>query len=178
MMAIFNPLVSPMFKYFILVMFFPLTAISEENTRIDDILNFYQITETIGTGGQPKPDQFISIRDAGFTSVINLAMPDSPNALINEGEIVTKLGMTYIHIPVPWQSPSIQDLERFMGFMETLEKQKIFVHCAANYRASAFTNRHLRLNDNLSEEKATSPILRQWLPEMDENWKKIINYKG
>lgn len=167
-----------MLKYLILLLVVPLTVTSEENTRINEILNFYQITDTIGTGGQPTPDQFTSIRDAGFTSVINLAMPDSPNALVNEGEIVTKLGMTYIHIPVPWQSPSIQDLERFLGFMEILQKQKIFVHCAANYRASAFTNRHLRLNQNLPEEKATSPILRQWLPEMDEKWKKIVDYKG
>ena len=167
-----------MLKYLILLLVVPLTVTSEENTRINEILNFYQITDTIGTGGQPTPDQFTSIRDAGFTSVINLAMPDSPNALVNEGEIVTKLGMTYIHIPVPWQSPSIQDLERFLGFMEILQKQKIFVHCAANYRASAFTNRHLRLNQNLPEEKATSPILKQWLPEMDEKWKKIIDYKG
>ena len=167
-----------MLKYLIFLLVVPLTVTSEENTRINEILNFYQITDTIGTGGQPTPDQFTSIRDAGFTSVINLAMPDSPNALVNEGEIVTKLGMTYIHIPVPWQSPSIQDLERFLGFMEILQKQKIFVHCAANYRASAFTNRHLRLNQNLPEEKATSPILRQWLPEMDEKWKKIIDYKG
>ncbi len=167
-----------MLKYLILLLVVPLTGTSEENTRINEILNFYQITDTIGTGGQPTPDQFTSIRDAGFTSVINLAMPDSPNALVNEGEIVTKLGMTYIHIPVPWQSPSIQDLERFLGFMEILQKQKIFVHCAANYRASAFTNRHLRLNQNLPEEKATSPILKQWLPEMDEKWKKIVDYKG
>ena len=167
-----------MLKYLIFLLVVPLTVTSEENTRINEILNFYQITDTIGTGGQPTPDQFTSIRDAGFTSVINLAMPDSPNALVNEGEIVTKLGMTYIHIPVPWQSPSIQDLERFLGFMEILQKQKIFVHCAANYRASAFTNRHLRLNQNLPEEKATSPILRQWLPEMDEKWKKIVDYKG
>ena len=167
-----------MLKYLIFLLVVPLTVTSEENTRINEILNFYQITDTIGTGGQPTPDQFTSIRDAGFTSVINLAMPDSPNALVNEGEIVTKLGMTYIHIPVPWQSPSIQDLERFLGFMEILQKQKIFVHCAANYRASAFTNRHLRLNQNLPEEKATSPILKRWLPEMDEKWKKIIDYKG
>jgi len=167
-----------MLKYFICLLLFPIIAISNDNSQITDVLNYYQITKTIGTGGQPTPEQFTSIRDAGFTSVINLAMPDSPNALVNEGEIVTKLGMTYVHIPVPWQSPSIRDLEQFIGLMQTLEKQKVFVHCAANYRASAFTNRYLRLNSSLSQEQASSPILRQWLPEMDEQWKKIISYNG
>ena len=165
-----------MLKYFIFLLLVPLTAPATEKSSLTDILNFYQITETIGTGGQPTKEQFTSIREAGFTSVVNLAMTDSPNALADEGEIVAGLGMTYLHIPVPWQSPSTEDLQQFIGLMQTLEKHKVFVHCAANYRASAFTNRYLRLIRNLTQEESTSPILRQWLPEMDQNWKKIIEY--
>ena len=49
-------------------------------------------------------------------------MPDSPNALSNEGAIITELGMSYIIIPVGWKNPSLDDLRKFLGFLKALEK--------------------------------------------------------
>ena len=169
-----------MLKYLLicLLLLLPVAMQANENEKLNAVLNYHQISERIGTGGQPTPDQFKAIEEAGFQTVINLAMPDSPNALSNEGAIITELGMTYIHIPVPWQSPSLNDLRKFLGFMKALKSQKVFVHCAANYRASAFTNRYLRLMTTATEEESTTPILEQWLPQMDDNWRAILDYQG
>ena len=169
-----------MLKYLLicLLLLLPFAMQANENQKLNAVLNYHQISESIGTGGQPTPDQFKAIEEAGFQTVINLAMPDSPNALSNEGAIITELGMTYIHIPVPWQSPSLNDLRKFLAFMKALESQKVFVHCAANYRASAFTNRYLRLMTTATEEESTTPILEQWLPQMDDNWRAILDYQG
>ena len=145
-----------------------------EGGELDEIFNFYQITENIGIAGQPLANQFTDIANANYSTVINLAMHDSNNAIPEEGNIVTSLGMTYIHIPVPWEAPSIAHLKKFIGVMNASGNENIFVHCAANYRASAFTHRYLTLIKKMSPKKATSPILLQWLPEMDENWKLIM----
>ena len=167
-----------MLKYLLICLLLPVAIQANENEKLNTVLNYYQISERIGTGGQPTSEQFTAIQEAGFQTVINLAMPDSPNALTNEGAIITALGMTYIHIPVPWQSPSLNDLKKFLAFMRALESQKVFVHCAANYRASAFTNRYLRLMTTTTEEESMTPILEQWLPQMDTNWKAILDYQG
>ena len=166
-----------MLKYLLICLLLPVAIQAKENEKLNTVLNYYQISERIGTGGQPTSEQFTAIQEAGFQTVINLAMPDSPNALTNEGAIITALGMTYIHIPVPWQSPSLNDLKKFLAFMKALESQKVFVHCAANYRASAFTNRYLRLMTTATEEESMTPILEEWLPQMDSNWKAILDYQ-
>jgi protein tyrosine phosphatase (PTP) superfamily phosphohydrolase (DUF442 family) len=69
------------------------------------ILNQFEVSDNITTSGQPTEDQFASIFGSGHDAVINLAMPDHENSISNEGEIVTALGMTYIHIPVTFDAP-------------------------------------------------------------------------
>ena len=72
---------------------------------LNDIFNYVQLTDRVGTSGQPTPEQFQAIADAGYKAVINLAMPDSDNALPNEGNLVSAQGMDYIlsliHISEP-----------------------------------------------------------------------------
>ena len=130
----------------------------------EGILNFYRITENIGTGGQPTIEQFTDIADANY----------SDNAILDEGVIVEALGMRYVHIPVPWDSPSPDHLRSFFEIMNSLDNENVFVHCAANYRASVFVHRYLTLQKGFSAEEATSPILRDWLPAMNESWKPLM----
>ncbi|WP_116367334.1 protein tyrosine phosphatase family protein [Parahaliea mediterranea] len=141
---------------------------------MNDILNFYPITENIGTAGQPTREQFAQIAAAGYTAVINLAMPDSDNAIPEEGSLVSSLGMDYIHLPVPFDAPGEQHLQRFFGVMAALGDDRVFVHCALNMRVSAFMYKYLTLREGLDEARATSPLLQQWLPQMDPAWRRII----
>lgn len=141
---------------------------------MEELLNFYQITEHIGTAGQPTQAQFTDIAAAGYRAVVNLAMPDSDNAIEQEGSIVSALGMTYVHIPVPFEAPTAAHLRQFCGVMEVLEGDPVFVHCAVNARVSAFMHQYLTLKKGVSSEQATSPLLRRWLPEMDDKWQLIM----
>jgi protein tyrosine phosphatase (PTP) superfamily phosphohydrolase (DUF442 family) len=141
---------------------------------MEDIINFYQITENIGTGGQPTISQLSEIAKANYSVVINLAMHDSDNAIPEEGNVISSLGMTYIHIPVPFDAPSSNHLKKFFKVMDSFEDEKVFVHCAVNARVSAFMHQYLTLKKGVSSEQATSPLLQKWLPEMDSNWKSIM----
>lgn len=71
--------------------------------------------------------------------VINLAMHNN-GALKEEDKIVTQLGMRYIHIPVVWKEPKLEDLDLFIALLKTLQKQKkkVFIHCIKNHRVSVF----------------------------------------
>ena len=142
---------------------------------MNDVINFFQITDTIGTGGQPSVSQLYDIAQNGYDVVINLATHNSENAIENEGSIVASLGMTYIHIPVPFEAPTPEHLRKFFRFMNGLSEEKVFVHCAVNARVSAFVFKYLTMERKMQAEKATTPILAQWLPQMNLIWKNSLS---
>ena len=119
---------------------------------MNDVINFFQITDTIGTGGQPSVSQLYDIAQNGYDVVINLATHNSENAIENEGSIVASLGMTYIHIPVPFEAPTPEHLRKFFGFMNGLSEEKVFVHCAVNARVSAFVFKYLTKERKMQAE--------------------------
>ena len=69
---------------------------------LDDIFNYVQLDDRVATSGQPTEQQLSLIKDAGYTTVINLAPKDHENALGNEDELLQELGVRYflslIHI--------------------------------------------------------------------------------
>lgn len=136
-----------------------------------NILNTIIINDRICTSGQPSPNQFTEIAEAGFTSVINLAMPDSTNALPDEGGFVTEAEMNYFHIPVPFDAPTRQHLSLFLKLVKTLEKDRIWIHCALNWRVSAFMLHYQRGTLGLSEPERV-PMLESWKP--DEIWQEFL----
>ena len=142
---------------------------------MNDVINFFQITDTIGTGGQPSVSQLYDIAQNGYDVVINLATHNSENAIDNEGSIVASLGMTYIHLPVPFETPTPEHLRKFFRFMNGLSEEKVFVHCAVNARVSAFVFKYLTMERKMQAEKATTPILAQWLPQMNLIWKNFLS---
>ena len=152
------------------------SPLSVAQASIDEISNYFALPMSLGTSGQPTVDQFTAIRAAGYDVVVNLAMPDSDNAIANEGAVVSENGMTYVHIPVPWDAPDANHLAQFFGVMDAMlaQDKNVWVHCAANYRASAFTYKYLTMNQGLSEPESTTPLLTGWLPFMDKAWQGII----
>ena len=132
---------------------------------LESITNFVQLTDRIGTAGQPAADQFDAIADAGFVAVINLALPDHPDSLENEGSLVTSRGMHYHQMPVVWEVPRQSDLHDFAAVMGAYAGRKVFVHCIMNYRVSAFCYRYLTQVEGLSDDAARSPIFDEWTPE-------------
>ena len=131
---------------------------------LKSITNFLQVSDEIASSGQPFEEDFRFIASAGYKSVINLAMPDSDNAIPEEGYIVTRLGMSYHHIPVPFEVPETSHLIQFFGLMEALQSKKVWVHCALNYRASAFLYLYLQWK-GMSEPEAQSALLKDWEPD-------------
>ncbi len=108
------------------------------DSAIENIYNFLKLSDSVATAGQPTESQFSEIREAGYEVTVNLALPESPNALPHEQKIVEESGMQYVHIPVIWESPTLENLDRFFAAMQANDGKKIFVHCAANMRVSAF----------------------------------------
>lgn len=146
---------------------------SQNSDRLSEILNFLQISEKLATAGQPTVMEIRSIADAGYETVINLALPTSDGAIVNESQIVQSLGMEYIAIPVIWESPTIADLDKFLQVMEQRQQQRIFVHCAKNMRVSVFVYLYRRLRLNHNDEQAIVDLHKIWQP--NETWQNFID---
>ena len=102
------------------------------------IFNFIQVNDSIATAGQPSVEQLKSLAGAGYQSVINLATYDKRYSLEDEAGTVAELGMAYHHIPVDWEAPQEADFIEFERVMLALPAGKTLIHCAANYRVTAF----------------------------------------
>lgn len=139
------------------------------------ILNHYQNTDRIASSGQPSPEEFKEIAEQGYDVVINLAMPEHKHSICTEGSLVTTLGMTFIHIPVPFDAPNEDHYREFMGYMDALKDKNVWAHCIVNARVSAFLFRYLLESCGFSAQQAATPVLEAWLPEMDDVWKAFIN---
>jgi uncharacterized protein (TIGR01244 family) len=142
--------------------------------NMEQILRFLVISDHLATAGQPTPEQFAAIGRAGYEVVINLAMPDSTNALPNEAGLVREQGVDYVHIPVVWEAPTQADLERFLAGMDRCEGRKVLVHCAMNLRVSCFVLLHRVLSQGVSLDEATDTMHRIWQP--NEVWQAFLEH--
>jgi uncharacterized protein (TIGR01244 family) len=103
-----------------------------------DIYNYLKINDRLITGGQPTEEQLQAAADEGFTTVINLAPSDSRAALADEAGMVKSLGLVYHHVPVDWDAPKDSDFAAFEQALQSASNDKTLVHCAANFRVTAF----------------------------------------
>ena len=139
---------------------------------LENIYNYLKISDKIATAGQPSVEEFSHIKQAGYQIVVNLALKDSSNALRNEKEIVEAEGMQYIHIPVIWENPTEDKLQEFIQIMKSNVDKKVFVHCAANKRVSAFIYLYRRSQEGIDEQKAKKDLQQIWIP--NETWQQFI----
>ena len=104
----------------------------------DTIYNWRRLDDRITTSGQPTEPQLADIHAVGVRHIVNLGLHNHEKALPDEAASISRLGVTYIHIPVDFQNPTDQDFEQFCSIMERLKEVPVHVHCIANYRVSAF----------------------------------------
>lgn len=138
-----------------------------------DAVNTVQVFDWLWTSGQISEADIQQLPGLGIDLVVNLALPTSPNALENEGSLVTGLGMAYVHIPVIWEQPRVEQYDQFSGVMGVFKGRRIWVHCAKNMRVSAFVTLYRRLVLDEDEEEASYPMRSIWHP--DDTWQQFMD---
>ena len=139
---------------------------------LEDIYNYLMLSESIGTSGQPSEAQIVEIAQAGYQLVINLALSNTKYPLADERSTVESHGMEYIHLPVIWEHPTTENLESFCDVIDANQRKKVFVHCAANMRVSAFMALYRIQRLGWKPEDAFRDMQRIWTP--DGWWRDFI----
>lgn len=143
------------------------------NSALSGIYNYRAVDESLATSGQPSVAQLRLIAEAGFATVINLALHDDPRySLPDEAGLVRSLGMGYVHIPVQFTAPSEANLTEFFAAMQAHEGEQVWLHCAANMRVSAFLGLYRIIAQGWEHERAFALMNELWKP--DEVWSSFI----
>ena len=145
-----------------------LTAQSGDN-GLDQIRAFVPISDNLATSGQITVDQIKDIKAAGFDVILNLATARRDQNG-EEAFAVAEAGLTYVNIPVVWQNPTLEDLDMFYSVMRANEGRKVFVHCIANMRASAFTYLYRTQELDIDPAEAQKAMDAVWDPNSQDQW--------
>ncbi len=129
-----------------------------------EIYNWRRLDSRVTTSGQPTEAQLVELSELGIEYVINLGLHTHEKALPDEAASLARLGITYIHIPVEFDSPTEEDFGSFCDAMAKVDGKPVHVHCIANMRVSAFLYRWQR--EVLGRDEVTARRLMDaiWQP--------------
>jgi len=140
----------------------------------NDIYNYRSVNDRISTGGQPTREQLRSAADEGFTTVVNLATGDAGFSLDDEAGLARTLGMAYHHIPVAWENPQESDFAAFEAVLQASPADKMLIHCAANFRVTAFYSLYALKHLGWTEAQADEFRASIWGGSDYPIWEKFI----
>ncbi|MEX2468065.1 MAG: protein tyrosine phosphatase family protein [Gemmatimonadota bacterium] len=153
----------------------PVTAAGQQAPApLDSVRNFQVVDDRLASAGQIAYDQVPEIRERGYEVVVNLAIADEERNG-REGFHVAEEGLAYVHIPVDWEEPQVSDVRMFFDVMEANRDRKVFVHCFANMRASAFVYLYRTLVEGVPDDEALATMHAIWDPAEDQQqWADLI----
>lgn len=166
----------------------PLTALSEaaatlalfeaapfavELPPFHKVYNHVQVDERISTSGVITRETIEEMAREGYSALINL-LPDAHQyALADEAALAHQHALAYHHIPVDFAAPSPEGYFAFEQALDSLERdRRVFVHCAANMRVSAFLAIYGTRRFGWSRERAERLIAEVWEP--NEIWRRFL----
>ena len=141
---------------------------------VKEAYNFRKIDDRISTSGLLNEDQLAALSAEGYEALINLLPSDSQYAIKQERAIVEQQGVLYRHIPVDFSNPTASDYGTFESAFEEFGDKKVIIHCAANFRVSAFFSIYAYKHLGWSREQVDTFIATIWNPREHPVWLSFI----
>ena len=145
-----------------------------EYLRLVGIYNYYKVPNLFETSGQPNVQELKLLSKFGYQVIINLSIrPTLKAEIIAEEEILKSLKVKYIHLPVDFNNPTQEDFEKFILKIQRYKDKKIWVHCEANMRVSAFVYKYRRDVLKLTHDEIIGDMKAIWKP--NRIWNSFLN---
>jgi protein tyrosine phosphatase (PTP) superfamily phosphohydrolase (DUF442 family) len=140
----------------------------------EEIYNYIKVSDEIVTAGQPTAEQLKSLAAEGFSAVVNLATVDPARSPANEADLIRSQGITYYHIPVDWENPKDTDFATFEQTMLQIPGGRTLIHCAANFRVTAFYSLYAQKHLGWSASQADEFRAAIWKGSDYPIWREFI----
>ena len=141
---------------------------------LEATMNYRRIDDRVTTSGSVPLEVLGGLAAAGYEAVINLMPDDSDWAVPGEADSVAGQGLAYVYLPVDFTAPSAADLDAFVAAMDDNEGKVVHVHCAANYRVSAFYALYAQRKGIWTAEQASAHIEDVWGTDDYPVWRAFI----
>jgi uncharacterized protein (TIGR01244 family) len=104
------------------------------------------------SSGQPNEAVLKNFADAGFSTIIDMRMPDEDRGMDDERAVVESLGMTYVTMPIGGADDiSFENAAALDELMSGLD-QPALVHCGSGNRVGALIALRAKANGAGNEE--------------------------
>ncbi len=147
-------------------------AVEEPPADLAEITNFRQYSDTFASAGQPTEEQLQAVANAGYERIVYIAFTNNQNALADEDQIVKRLGMEYMQVPVDFSNPLPDDFYAFADSMQRNTDKKTLLHCQVNARATAFSFLYRVIYEDVPISEAKEDMNTVWQP--NEVWRDFI----
>lgn len=141
---------------------------------LEATMNYRRIDDRVTTSGSVPLEVLDGLGAAGYQAVINLMPDDSDWAVPGEANSVAGQGIDYVYIPVDFTNPTTADLDAFVAAMDASDGKVVHVHCAANYRVSAFYALYAQRKGIWTAERAAAHIEDVWGTDDYPVWRAFI----
>jgi len=144
--------------------------------NIKKAYNFKKVNGLVTCSGTLKGVNLQSLSDEGYEVVINLLPDESEYAVKGEKGDFERSGVRYVYIPVEWDKPKYSDFEAFEAEMNAITGKKVHIHCAANFRVSAFYSIYAFKNLGWSKTEAEEFISSIWQLAEYPGWSSFVSH--
>ena len=146
------------------LIFFISASLNTTAEAVSEITNYVNYNKHFASAGQPTEAQLSLLKKSGVERVIYLAFNDNGTAIEHEDRVVKSLGMDYIHIPVDFDKPTLEDFQTFSALMQQHPKMNTLLHCQVNFRASTFSFLYRVIFLKVSIIEAKKDLDKAWEP--------------
>ncbi|MFN8027855.1 MAG: protein tyrosine phosphatase family protein [Acidimicrobiia bacterium] len=142
---------------------------------VERAFNYRKVDDHITTSGLVPPDALAELAGDGIDAVIDLLPASVDHAVAGEDDIVRGQGIEYVAIPVDFDAPTHSDFTEFVAAMDAHNGQRVHVHCAANYRVSAFYALYAELRGRWTREQGEAFVADLWDPAEYPAWSRLMD---
>lgn len=91
--------------------------------QVEGVGNFHRVSATLYRGEQPTAQGFVSLKQLGIRTVVNLRLTHS------DKEALGDLPLQYVHIPMAAWDVEHQEVVQFLKVVTDSKRHPVFVHC-------------------------------------------------
>jgi protein tyrosine phosphatase (PTP) superfamily phosphohydrolase (DUF442 family) len=157
-----------------LVALLPLPAAANPAALRLEAPNVLPIRAELVCSGQPTPAALKGLGSLGFDAVLYLAPASVGDAVRDEPELLRAQGIEFAHVPMPWDAPTLAQVDQVLDTLTRWQgqKRKVLVHCQVNMRASSLVFLYRVLVGREPPERAWADVTRIWSP--NKTWAGLI----
>lgn len=136
--------------------------------------NFLEISPFVTTSGVVGAGRILGLAAEGYQLLINLLPDDNEHAVPGERALVESQGVAYAYVPVDFMRPTLADYQQFCEIMDANTERKTHIHCAANWRVSAFYGLYAEQRGLWTQASTDALIAGLWEPQQFPPWMALM----